>query len=71
MPELWTPPTGVQLMRTSKKERIVRLPDGSRVKVTVEGNQEEGYVQHTEHKDDHVDALAVPRPTRIKMQKVN
>ena len=68
---LWTPPTGVQLMRRHKKERVVVLSDGSRVKVTAEGTEEDGYVQHTEHWDDHVDAAAVPKTVRYSFKKVD
>jgi hypothetical protein len=67
---LWTPPTGVQLMQQHKKERVIVLSDGSRVKVTVEGTEEDGYVQHTEHKDGHIDAMAIPKTVRYSFKKV-
>jgi hypothetical protein len=57
-------------MHRNRRQRVVTLPTGERVRLTVEGTQEDGFVQHIEHKDDRVDAIAVPRTVRYRFEKV-
>jgi len=65
----WTAPTGVGLLRRTGTERIVTLPNGERVRVTTEGNDTDGWVQHQEH-DDFMDAIAIPKTVCYRMRKV-
>jgi len=42
---------------------------GERVRVTTEGNDTDGWVQHQEH-DDFMDAIAIPKTVCYRMRKV-
>lgn len=64
---LWTPPSGLALLKHRAKERTVTLPDGTRAKVTVDDS---GTVQHTET-DDRLDALVRPKTVTIHVRKGN
>lgn len=61
MSGLWTPPSGVALLKMRKRERLVVLEGGERVKVTVDdwGNTQ---IEH----DETLDAIVKPRPIKIK-----
>lgn len=59
---IWTPPTGLALLKHRATEKLVVLPDGRRAKVTVDDS---GTVQHTET-DDQLDALVRPRTVTIR-----
>lgn len=63
--DLWVPPTGVALLRHRASERVVTLPSGERVNVTVDDS---GTVTHIEH-DDRVDAVVRPRTTTIRIRR--
>lgn len=65
---LWTPPTGVGLLKMRQRKRIVTLPTGERVQVTVEDSQT---VAHTEHNDGRIDALVRPKTKVIRMRKAD
>jgi hypothetical protein len=62
---LWTPPTGVALLRMRPKERTVTLPTGERVKVTVDDS---GTVTQVEH-NDTLDAIVRPQTIRVKLRR--
>lgn len=68
MNKLWTPPTGVGLLKFRQRKKIVTLPTGERVQVTIEDSQT---VKHTEHMDGRVDALVMPEThvVRIRQEK--
>lgn len=65
MRKLWTPPTGVGLLRMRKQEKLVVLPDGTRAKVTLDDS---GTVRQTET-DERMDALVMPKPVVIKIHR--
>jgi hypothetical protein len=60
---------GLQLLRRSTHKKIVTLPSGERVQVTVEGTEMDGFVEHTEHKDGRVDGSAYPTTIHYKFGK--
>jgi hypothetical protein len=64
-PALWAPPTGVVLLRHQPSERVVELPNGERVNVTVDDS---GTVTHVEH-DDRLDAIVRPRSTTVTIRR--
>jgi len=64
--KLWTPPKGVGFLKMRQRKRIVTLPNGERVQVTIEDSQT---VAHTEHKDGHIDALVMPKPVVMYLRK--
>lgn len=64
---IWTPPTGVGLLKMRARKKIVTLPSGERVQVTVEDSQT---VAHTEHKDGRIDAFVQPKTQVIRVRKV-
>jgi hypothetical protein len=51
------------LLQLRQKERILLLPDGTRVKHTLE---ESGHVTHIEH-DDRIDCIVYPTTYRTKL----
>ena len=61
---LWVPPTGVALLRHHPTRRVVTLPTGERVNVTVDDS---GTVTHVEH-DDRLDAIVRPRSTTVTIR---
>lgn len=65
--KLWTPPTGVGLLKMRQRKRIVTLPTGERVQVTIEDSQT---VKHTEHKDGRIDALVQPKTIVYRLRQV-
>ena len=65
---LWTPPTGVGLLRRSTDVRVVTLPDGRRAQVTTEGTTADGMVRHIET-DEAIDAVAMPRTTVYRFRR--
>lgn len=65
MPEgLWTPPTGLALLRMQGREWIQQLPNGKRVRVTVDDS---GTVTQVEH-DDRLDAIVRPATVTIQIR---
>jgi hypothetical protein len=62
---LWTPPSGIMVGRSVKRVVTVTLPSGKRAKITTEGTEKDGYVQHIET-DDGIDANAMPNPIRTR-----
>ena len=68
MDKLWTPPTGVGLLKFRQRKKIVTLPTGERVQVTIEDSET---VAHTEHKDGRIDALVQPKTQVYKIRKVS
>lgn len=64
--DLWIPPTGVGLLKMRQRKRVVTLPSGERVQVTIEDSQT---VAHTEHKDGRIDALVRPPTQVIRVKK--
>lgn len=65
MSQLWIPPTGVALLRHHRKERIVTLPSGERVRISVDDS---GTVTQIEH-DDTLDAVVRPKTTIVKIRR--
>lgn len=63
---LWTPPTGVGLLKMRQRKRVVTLPTGERVQVTVEDSET---VAHTEHMDGRIDAFVRPKTQVIRVRK--
>jgi hypothetical protein len=61
---LWTPPTGVALLRMRGREWIERLPNGKSVRVTVDDS---GTVTQVEH-DDRLDAIVRPATVTIQIR---
>lgn len=61
---LWTPPTGVALLRHHAVKRTVTLPDGRRALVTVDDS---GTVQHTES-GDRLDVIVRPATVRVQIR---
>lgn len=66
MTELWTPPKNVGLLKYRRRRRIVTLPNGERVQVTIEDSNT---VKHTEHLDGRVDALVMPKTVVMHLRK--
>lgn len=64
MKGLWTPPTGVALLKMRRRERLVTLANGERVKVTVDDS---GHVTQIEH-DDTLDAIVRPDTIHVKVR---
>lgn len=64
--KLWTPPKNVGFLKMRQRKRIVTLPNGERVQVTIEDSQT---VAHTEHKDGHIDALVMPQTHVLRIRK--
>ena len=62
---IWTPPSGISLLRFRAREKLVVLPDGRRAKVTVDDS---GTVQHTET-DEQLDATVRPNVTVYRNRK--
>lgn len=65
MPELWTPPAGVALLRHHASKKTVTLPNGDRALVTVDDS---GTVTQIES-GDRLDAIVRPRSVRIQIRK--
>jgi hypothetical protein len=66
--KLWTPPTGVTLLGPRKyvaKERIVTLPSGERVRVTIDDSTTVTQVEH----DHTLDAIVRPKTVTVKVQR--
>lgn len=64
--KLWTPPKGVGFLKYRARKRIVTLPNGERVQVTIEDSNT---VKHTEHLDGRVDALVMPQTHVIRVRQ--
>jgi hypothetical protein len=60
---LWTPPTGLALLKMRATERAVTLPNGERAKVTVDDS---GTVEHTET-DERLDVKVAPGKITVKV----
>jgi hypothetical protein len=66
MPDLlWTPPTGVALLRHRATERTVVLADGTKAKVTVDDSGTATQIET----DDRLDAIVRPRTTVYRIRK--
>lgn len=68
-PRLWTPPTGVTLLGPRQhvaRERIVTLPSGERVRVSVDDSATVTQVEH----DHTLDAVVRPRTVRLKVSRI-
>lgn len=69
-PELWTPPKGVTLLgprRHVARERIVTLPSGERVRVSVDDSDTVTQVEH----DHTLDAIVRPKTIRLKIRRAD
>lgn len=60
---MWTPPTGVSLLRFRPTERTLTLPSGERAKVSVDDS---GTVEHTET-DERLDVQVTPERITVKV----
>jgi hypothetical protein len=60
---LWTPPTGVGLLRMRATERTLTLPSGERAKVTTDDS---GTVEHTETAE-RLDVKVSPGHVTVKV----
>ena len=65
MNALWTPPTGVGLLKMRRRERLVVLPSGERVKVTIDDSGTVTQIEHT----DTLDAVVRPEAIRVKVRR--
>lgn len=65
MVELWTPPTGVGLLKHHAKSKTVTLKDGRRALITVDDS---GTVTQVEC-GDRLDAIVRPNTVRIQIRK--
>lgn len=68
MAELWTPPKGVTLLGPRKhvaRERIVTLPSGERVRVSVDDSDTVTQVEH----DHTLDAIVRPKTITLKIRR--
>ena len=66
--KLWTPPTGVTLLGPRKhvaRERIVTLPSGERVRVSIDDSTTVTQIEH----DHTLDAVVRPKTVTIKIQR--
>jgi hypothetical protein len=63
MSGLWTPPTGVALLKLRATEKTLTLPSGERAKVTVDDS---GTVEHTET-DERLDVKVSPEKITMKV----
>jgi hypothetical protein len=61
--QLWTPPTGVALLRHHAKAKTVTLPSGERALVTIDDS---GTTKHTETAE-RLDVIVRPRSVRIQL----
>lgn len=67
-PKLWTPPAGVTLLgprRHVARERIVILPSGERVRVSVDDSATVTQIEH----DHTLDAVVRPRTITLKVRR--
>ena len=67
--QLWTPPTGVTLLGPRKhvaRERIVTLPSGERVRVSVDDSTTVTQVEH----DHTLDAIVRPKTITLKVRRM-
>ena len=66
MSKIWTPPTGIGLLKHHAVKKTVTLADGRRALVTVDDS---GTVEHTETADQ-LDVIVRPRTVRIQIRKI-
>lgn len=64
MSPLWTPSTGVSLLKHRATKKTVTLPDGRRALITVDDS---GTVQHTET-TDQLDVVVRPKTVTIQIR---
>lgn len=64
MPELWTPPAGVGLLKHHAVKKTVTLKNGKRALVTVDDS---GTVTQIES-GDQLDAIVRPKTVRIQIR---
>ena len=64
MPQLWTPSTGVGLLKHHAVKKTVTLKDGRRALITVDDS---GTVTHVES-GDQLDAIVRPKTVRIQIR---
>lgn len=61
--KIWTPPSGVGLLKYREEKKVVTTPTGERVQVTVSDSHT---VAHAEHKDGRVDATVMPKTVVLR-----
>ncbi len=70
MVELWTPPKGVTLLGPRKhvaRERIVTLPSGERVRVSIDDSTTVTQIEH----DHTLDAIVRPKSITVKIRRAD
>lgn len=64
MSDLWTPSTGVGLLKHHARHKTVTLPDGRRAKITVDDSETVTQIES----GDRLDAIVRPKTVTIQIR---